>query len=773
MADPETPDAPRIEPAHGPAGGWPAVGAGLRHILHQQQPGAAAGALLRVNQPTGFDCPGCAWPEPARTGTFEFCENGIKAVAWETTGRRVTPAFFEAHPVAELAGQSDHWLEDQGRLTHPMRYDAATDRYRPVTWDQAFRLIADHLAALDSPDEACFYTSGRTSNEAAFLYQLFARLYGTNNLPDCSNMCHESSGFALGEQIGIGKGTVQLWDFDKAEAILIVGQNPGTNHPRMLSALEKAARRGCRIITLNPLKEKGLESFLHPQHPVQMLTGRATRLSELYLQPRVGGDLAAAQGIMKHLLALEEADPGTVLDHAFIREHTTGFETWQQAVTGTPWETIETQSGLSREALGRVADLFAASRATILCWAMGLTQQPHAVATIQTLVNLLLATGNIGRPGAGACPVRGHSNVQGDRTVGITERPGPAFLEGLRRAFDFDPPEHHGHDVVGAIEAMASGSVKVFVSMGGNFASATPDTPYTARALRQCALTVQISTKLNRSHLEHGRDALILPCLARSERDVQAGGEQRVTVEDSMSQVHASGGRKAPASEHLRSEPAIVAGMARACFAGTGREHCVNWEALVADYGRIRQKMAEVMPETFADYNRRIEQPGGFYLGNSARERTWRTPSGRAHFMTHPIPELTLPDGQLCLMSVRSHDQYNTTIYGHDDRYRGVYGTRRVVFVHPEDLAARNLRDGERVDLAAGAHPDGRERRVSGFTAVAYEVPRGCAAAYFPEVNPLVPAGAFADKSRTPLSKWIPITLERAPASESDPVSRL
>ncbi|MDX1681543.1 MAG: FdhF/YdeP family oxidoreductase [Phycisphaeraceae bacterium] len=760
MSDSDAPSGPR-RPKGSPAGGWGALKASFKSIIRQQQPGATISSLLKVNQPDGFDCPGCAWPEPDHTSTFEFCENGVKAVAWETTAKRADPAFFSRHTVSELAEQDDHWLEDQGRLTHPMRYDPETDHYQPVEWSEAFATIGRHLQQLDSPDEAVFYTSGRTSNEAAFLYQLFARLYGTNNLPDCSNMCHESSGVALGEQIGIGKGTVQIDDFEKADAIFVVGQNPGTNHPRMLTELEKAARRGCRIVTINPLRERALESFLHPQHPVKMTTNRPTSISELYLQPTVGGDLALFKGIMKWLLAAERENPGEVFDHDFIQVHTTGYDALVEDIEATEWDEIEAASGLSREEIQQAADIYAAADATIICWAMGLTQHRDSVAILQTVINLLLLKGNIGRPGAGACPVRGHSNVQGDRTVGITEQPPQGLIDGLRRTFHFDPPTDHGFDVVGAIEAMADGQAKVFVGMGGNFVSATPDYDLTVRAVESCDLTVQISTKLNRSHIVHGREALILPCLGRTEHDQQAGGPQRVTVEDSMSQVHASAGEKEPASEHLLSEPAIVAGLANATLTGDAADR-VNWDRLVSDYDLIRDKIARVLPDLFDGYNERIDAPGGFYLGNSARDRQWHTESGKADFKVHPIPDLALPEGQLRLMTVRSHDQYNTTIYGYDDRYRGVSGERRVLFMHPEEIARRGLRDGDRVDITSHSREDGKERHAPGFRLKAFDIPRGCAASYFPETNVLVSVKSRAHRSRTPMSKSIPITIERA-----------
>ncbi|MEX0777111.1 MAG: FdhF/YdeP family oxidoreductase [Phycisphaeraceae bacterium] len=756
-------DQARIQPFDGPAGGWGALKSSARHLAKNKGVARSLATLMKVNQAAGFDCPGCAWPEPDRPQTFEFCENGVKHVAAEATPKRVTPAFFAQHSVADLRQQSDQWLEAQGRLTHPMRYNPAGDRYEPVAWADAFSMIGQALRGLSSPNQALFYTSGRTSNEAAFLYQLFVRMFGTNNLPDCSNMCHESSGFALTESIGIGKGTVTLADFEHADAIFVIGQNPGSNHPRMLTTLQHAAQRGCRIVSLNPLREPGLEAFVHPQSVGQMLTGRGTPISSLYLQVLVGGDLAAIKGIMKHLLEADDASPRKpVLDHTFIHEHTSGFEEFARELNGESWDAIETQSGLSREQLKQAADVYLGADAVIACWAMGLTQNKHAVATIQQVVNLLLLRGHLGRRGAGACPVRGHSNVQGDRTMGITELPKPAFLDALAREFDFDPPREHGLDTVGAIEAMINGKARVFIAMGGNFVLATPDTAATAAAMRQCDLTVNVSTKLNRSHLEHGRAALMLPCLGRTEIDVQASGPQKVTVEDSMSMVHASAGRNPPASEHLLSEPAIVAGMAKATLG----EHAakVAWDALVADYTRIRAHIAAVLPELFHDYNQRLEQPGGFYLGNSAGRRQWHTSTGKARFIPAAVPDLTLPTGQLRMMTMRTHDQFNTTIYDNDDRYRGVYGTRQVIFMHADDLAQRGIADGKSVDVQSHSDHDDEPRIARGFRAVSFDVPRGCCAMYFPEANVLVPRQSYAIGSRTPLSKFVPVTVSKAQA---------
>ncbi|MFP6665258.1 MAG: FdhF/YdeP family oxidoreductase [Deltaproteobacteria bacterium] len=740
----------------GTAGG---IGALLSTARRLSSDGIVRGAtaLLRMNQHDGFDCPGCAWPEPAKPSRLEFCENGAKAVSFEATTLRANPAFFAAHSVSELRGRKDRELEAEGRLTHPLRYDAATDHYVPVSWEDAFAAIGACLDGLNDPDEAVFYTSGRTSNEAAFLYQLLGRRLGTNNFPDCSNLCHESSGVGLTESIGIGKGTVTLEDFSHADLILVIGQNPGTNHPRMLTELQAARRRGAKIISLNPLREAALVAFAHPKHPRELLPGGATPISTHYLQVRVGGDFAALQGIAKHVLALEDAAPGQVFDQAFLKEHTSGIDELAALLRAADWPTIERESGLSRAALQEVAEVYASSERVIACWAMGLTQQKHAVATIQQVVNLLLLRGNIGREGAGACPVRGHSNVQGDRTMGIDHQPKPAFLDGLERHFGFTPPRAGGLDTVGAIEAMTAGRVRFFCAMGGNFVSAAPDSPRVAEGLARSELNVFVATKLNRSHLAVGQSAFLLPCLGRTEVDMQGGVVQRVTVEDSMSMVHASAGRNTPASTALRSEPAIVAGIGAATQAASG----IAWDALVADYDGIRDAIESVLPTLFADFNTRIDTPGGFYLGNSARERDWKTAGGRAQFIAEPIPDQSLPAGQLRLMTLRSHDQFNTTIYTNDDRYRGVYGTREVIFLNTEDLAANGLADGDSIDVESH-FGDAETRIVRGFRALAYDIPPGCAAGYFPELNPLVARGSFARGSRTPTSKFVPVTIRPA-----------
>ena len=647
-----------------------------------------------------------------------------------------------------------------------MRYDAASDRYLPVDWDAAFALIAQHLKALPDPNQAIFYTSGRASNEAAFLYQLFVREYGTNNFPDCSNMCHEPSGNGMRAQIGVAKGTVTLEDFEQAEAIFIFGQNPGTNHPRMLGELRAAHKRGARIVSFNPLRERGLERFQDPQSKLEMATLGDTPISTHYFQLRGGGDLAAVKGMMKHVLE-QEAARGGVLDQAFIAAHTTGFAALAADLQAEDWEVLARESGLSEAQMRSAGDVYIGARSAIVCWGMGITQHTHAVATVQMLVNLLLLRGNLGRPGAGACPVRGHSNVQGDRTMGIWEKPPAALLDRLQQVFGFAPARADGVDTVAAIRLMLEGRGRVFFALGGNFAAATPDTQATWRALRHCALSVHVSTKLYRSHLVHGQDALILPCLGRTEIDLQAGGPQSVTVEDSMSMVHLSAGINPPASAQLMSEPAIVARLAEATLTGPGgRDSRIPWRWLTEDYARIRDLVAQVFDD-FKDFNARVATPGGFRLYNPASERIWATPTGKAHFQLHPVPRDTplhraraqaRDQRVFSLMTTRSHDQYNTTIYGMDDRYRGVFGQRRVVFIHADDIRALGLHDGDWVDLQT-VWDDGQERRAERFRLVAYDIPRGHLAAYYPETNPLVPLSATAIGAGTPTSKAVPVVI--------------
>ncbi|MDC0708056.1 FdhF/YdeP family oxidoreductase [Stigmatella sp. ncwal1] len=749
---------PDIEPAKEVAGGVPAVVSSLQHVFGQMGLVRGTQLLLKVNQKDGFDCPGCAWPDPdAHRTVTEFCENGAKAVAEEGTSARVTPEFFRQWSVEELSRQTDHWLGKQGRLTHPMVLNEGATHYEPLSWEEAFALVAEELNALGSPDEACFYTSGRTSNEAAFLYQLFVRQFGTNNLPDCADLCHESSGAALVETVGIGKGTVTLEDFDKAEAIFVIGQNPGTNHPRMLTSLQAAARRGCQIVSINPLPETGLNRFKHPQEPLQLL-GPGTAINRLWLQVRINGDVALLQGLGKALLEEDAKFPGRVLARDFISQRTVGFEAYAAALRALSWDEVVEQSGVPREQILAAAEILARSEGTIFCWAMGLTQHRNAVANIQEVVNLALLRGSIGRPGAGLCPVRGHSNVQGDRTMGILEKPSAAFLGALGREFGFTPPQRPGLDTVATIRAMHEGQVKVLFALGGNFLSATPDTEFTAEALRRTRLTAHVSTKLNRGHLIHGRRALILPCLGRTERDTQAGGDQFVTVENSMGVVHASRGTVEPAASSLRSEPDIVASLARATLGARSR---VDWAGGVEDYDRIRERISRVVPG-FASFNQRVREPGGFYLPNGPREGRFTTPSGKAHFTVHPLPRIELGPGQLLMMTLRSHDQYNTTIYGLDDRYRGIRNGRRVVLMNPEDIRGLGLEEGQSVDLTS--HFQGETRLAQRFVVVPYRIPRRCAATYFPETNVLVPIDSLAEKSRTPTSKSIVISV--APSQE-------
>ncbi len=735
------------------AGGLPSIIATVKAVSDEMGLVRGARTMLKINQVGGVDCPGCAWPEPdQKRSHFEFCENGAKHVADEATTKRVTPEFFQKWSVAELAEQSDQWLNAQGRLTHPMLLNRGASHYEPVSWDDAFELLATELNSLNYPDQAIFYTSGRTSNEAAFLYQLFVRQFGTNNLPDCSNMCHESSGTALSETIGVGKGTVTLEDFDQAQAIFVIGQNPGTNHPRMLTSLERAKQNGCKLVHINPLPEVGMTRFKHPQHLLGLLRS-GTKLADLFLQVRINGDVALLKGIAKAVLAHEDA-----LERDFINHYTRGFGEFAAALERVSWEEIVEQSGVDKDLIEQAAQIFFVSERTIFCWAMGLTQHRNAVANIQEIVNLMLLRGQIGKPGAGLCPVRGHSNVQGDRTVGIWERPTEAFLDKLGEAFDFEPPRNHGFDTVRAIHAMHDGGAKVFFALGGNFLSATPDTDFTAAALRRSRLTAHVSTKLNRSHLITGDRALILPCLGRTEIDVQKTEPQFVTTENSMGVVQISRGSLEPASSELLSEPRIVARLARATL-----EHrtTVNWEELANDYGKIREAIERVVPG-FDDYNARVREPGGFYLPNAARNRVFNTRSGKAEFTVHELPRHDLGPDQFLMMTIRSHDQFNTSVYTLNDRYRGIYDERRVVFLNSEDIAAAGFKARQVVDLVS--HFEGEERVARRFVIVPYDIPRRCAATYFPEANVLVPVRYVALKSNTPVSKSVVISIR--PATE-------
>jgi molybdopterin-dependent oxidoreductase alpha subunit len=731
--------------------GIPGIAHTMQYALEEMGPLRTAQTLSKMNHVDGFDCPSCAWPDPDRRKAAEFCENGAKAVAWEATRKRVGRDFFAAHSIADLRAQEDHWLEHHGRLTEPMYLRDGGTHYEPIAWADAFRLIADRLRAMPHPDRAAFYTSGRASNEAAFVYQLLARRLGTNNLPDCSNMCHESSGTALTQTIGVGKGTVSLDDIaQEADLLVLVGQNPGTNHPRMLTALEDAKRRGARIIAINPLPEAGLVRFKNPQR-VRGVVGHGTKLADRHLAVRVNGDLAFFIGANK---ALAERD---AIDHDFVTRYTDGLDEARAHWDATTWAEIEHHSGLSRADI----EIFAAEAVTaqrvIVCWAMGLTQHRNAVATIREIVNFLLLRGNIGKPGAGAAPIRGHSNVQGDRTMGIWEKMPDTFLDKIRDEFGFEPPREHGFDTVDTIRAMHDGKIDVFMGLGGNFVAATPDSAVTEAAMANCKLTVHVATKLNRSHLHHGREALLLPCLGRTERDRTSRGEQAVTVEDSMSMVHASRGTLAPGSPDLRSEVQIVCGIGEALFGSD-----VGWREMAEDYTVIRRHIEHVVPG-FHAFEERIKHPGGFQLPNGPRDsRTFNTDTGRAHLTVNELSFVDVPPRHLLLQTVRSHDQFNTTVYGLDDRYRGVHGGRRVVFVNAEDLRELGFADGDMVDLVS-VWSDG-ERRAPSFRAVAYPTPPGCAAAYFPEANVLVPLDATAEGSNTPASKSTVIRLERAPA---------
>lgn len=709
--------------------------------------------LAKINQFDGFDCQSCAWADdPETRKIMEFCENGAKALADEATNTLLTPEFFAQNSVAELSKRSDYWLNSQGRITQPMLLDENATHYKSINWEASLKVISEELKSLNSPDEAIFYTSGRTSNEAAFLYQLFVRMFGTNNMPDCSNMCHESSGAALSETIGIGKGTVTLDDFEKCDLIIILGQNPGTNHPRMLVTLEKAKKRGAKIISVNPLPEAGLMNFVDPNpqenpltFPFRMLGNIATKLSDFHLPIRINADMAFLKGISKLLLEDE-----TAIDRKFIEKKTFGFNEFAEALKQLSWEDITEQCGLSLEQIKSAAEIIKNSKKIITCWAMGLTQHKDSVATIQEIVNLHLLLGQIGKPGAGLCPVRGHSNVQGDRTVGIWEKPSAKFLESLQREFKFTPPTKHGFDTVESIKAMHDGRAKVFFAMGGNFLSATPDTKFTAEALQKCNLTVQTITKLNRSALVTGKKALILPPLGRSEIDLQNGVEQFVTTENSMGNVQKSQGVLKPASEHLRSEVWIVCELAKAILG-------VNWDEFVKDYDKIRDAIERTIPG-FEDYNKRVRQHGGFYLPNKPRFGEFPTKNGKANFTTHDLTIRKLEPDQFLLMTIRSHDQFNTTIYDLNDRYRGIKGERRVIFLNPEDMKEFGFKSGQVVDLTS--YFDDGERHANHFIAVPYEIPRRCAATYFPEANSLVPIGSVAEKSNTPTSKSVVITIK-------------
>jgi len=731
------------------AAGPTAVAVTTKRAVHSMGLRRTVQTLLRLNQVDGFDCQGCAWPDPSpeHRHTAEFCENGGKAVTEEATRHRVGHEFFAAHSLADLADRTEYWLGQQGRITEPMVLRPGASHYERIHWADAFDLIAEHLQRLDSPNEAIFYTSGKTSNEAAFVYQLFVREFGTNNLPDCSNMCHESTSVALAEVMGIGKGSVSLEDILHAELIIVAGQNPGTNHPRMLSALEEAKRAGAKIISINPLNEAGLVRFKNPQK-ARGVVGRGTALTDLHLPVRVNGDLALLQALGALLL---ESDS---VDHEFVDRYTSGFADYVQHLEGLDWTTVFRATGLNRTQIEEAATMLRNSSRTVFCWAMGLTQHRNSVATIKEIANLAFLQGNIGRPGAGLCPVRGHSNVQGDRTMGISERPEAEFLDALSAEFGFEPPRQHGFDAVESVRALREGRARVFFGLGGNFVSAMSDTDVTERAMRSAELTVHVSTKLNRSHIVTGRTALILPTLGRSEKDTTGGQAQRVTVEDSMSVVHASRGPLEPASTQLKSEVDIVCSLAEAALPCSA----VAWASFRADYSEIRRRIARVVPGC-ASYDELTDRPGGFVLAHPPRDsRTFPTPSGKAAFTVSPIDVLHVPDGHLLLQTLRSHDQFNTTIYGLDDRYRGVKNGRRVVFVHPDDVVGLDLEQEVLVDLIS-TWSDGSERAAVGFRVVPFQQPRGCAAAYYPETNPLIPLDSTAHDSNTPTSKSVIVRL--------------
>lgn len=747
---------PRYKPYNQPAGGWGAAGATAKVLLQQSVIGKGSKALLAMNQPGGFKCPSCAFPDADERRKLEFCENGAKALAWEATQFRAGRELFAQHTVTELMAQTDYWLEMQGRLTEPMRYDASTDHYVPCSWDEAFALIGRHLQALDSPHQAEFYTSGRTPNEAAFLYSIFVREFGTNNFPDCSNMCHEPTSRGLPPAIGVGKGTIVLQDFEHAEAIFVIGQNTGTNSPRMMSNLVEARKRGIPIVAVNPMPERALIRFAEPQDMVQMATFGSTEITSEFVHIRIGGDLALIKGMMKVMFE-REAQGERVLDHEFLSEHTVGLEALREDVLAQDWDEIVEVSGITQAQIRRCAEIYIRSKATVICYGMGLTQHQYGSTLLQQVANLLLLRGNFGKPGAGIGPIRGHSNVQGDRTVGIDEKPKPAYLDRVQQVFGFDPPREHGHHVVESIEAMLDGSAKVFIGMGGNFIHAVPDTPRAYEAMRGLELTVGIATKLNRGHLVHGRDALILPVVARSERIVTPAGEQFVTIEDAMSNVTASRGVLEPVSTDVLPEVEIVCRMAMATLPHSK----VDWAGCMHDYAPIRELIAAVYPEIYTGFNERIQQPHGFHLDIPPRRRVWPTPNGKANILVMPGLHVDAPvddPGMLRLATVRSHDQYNTTIYSYNDRYRGVYNDRMVLFMNIEDRLARGLEKEALVSLET-ISGDGVQRRIEGLTVLDYPMPRGALAGYYPELNPLLPLDYYDRVSGTPAAKSIPVRM--------------
>ncbi|MDT5201436.1 MAG: hypothetical protein QOH34_2958 [Mycobacterium sp.] len=738
---------------HHPAAGWGAARSVAKVLARTHEPVEGPRALLTMNhERTGFDCPGCAWPDATNGLHLDICENGIKHVTWEMTPKRTDRAFFAAHTVSELAGWDDYSLEDQGRLTEPMRYDAATDKYVPISWTEAFEIVGDAMQSLTNPDQAAFYTSGRLGNEPTFLYQLWAREFGTNNLPDCSNMCHEASGRAMTAAIGSGKGTVDLDDWEHAEAIFVVGVNAASNAPRMLTSLAEAYRRGAQIVHINPLVESASRNTIVPHEIMSMATFHPTRTGTMNIQPRIAGDMALMRGVAKATIEASATNPRAI-DREFIERHTQGFEAYVALCAETTWAELERISGVSERVMRRLAGVYEKSSRTIISWCLGITQQEHGVDTVREIMNLLLLRGNIGREGAGPCPIRGHSNVQGNRTCGIDHRPKPAFLDRLAAACGIDPPREFGLDTVATIEAMHRGAVTVFIGMGGNFVMAAPDTRFTFEAMRNCDLTVQVSTKLNRSHLVHGKAALILPCIGRTEKDEQRGGVQATSVEDSMSMVHLSRGMKRPAARTLRSEVAIIAGMAAASLPATA----TPWQHYVDDYDNIRDKMAEVL-DGFEDFNRRVRTKFGFRIRQPARELVFLTDSGAAEFSHAPLNDDVPAAGYLTLGTMRSHDQWNTTIYSNDDRYRGVKNLRTLVFMNERDMSERGLTNFDFVDITSFAK-DGSTRQVYGYRAIAYDIPAGNAAGYMPELNVLCPIGDFSAQSDQPLMKHLKVRI--------------
>ncbi|MDQ1360650.1 MAG: hypothetical protein QOJ44_1027 [Acidimicrobiaceae bacterium] len=745
-----------------PAAGWGAARS-VAHVLERAgEPIEGFRAIFEMNQQNGgFDCPGCAWPDDPDGLHLDICENGVKHVTWELADANADRRFFAAHTVSELAGWSDYDLERTGRLAEPLSYNPVIDRYEPISWTDAFALVGDTLRGLDSPNQATFYTSGRLSNEATFLYQLWVRQFGTNNLPDCSNMCHEASGRAMTAALGTGKGTVDLHDWEAADGIWLIGDNAATNAPRMLTSLAAADRRGAQLVHINPLIEAASRRTIVPHEFVDMATFRTTRIGTMNVQVRMGGDLALMRGVAKAVLEAAEQDP-EALDRDFLERYAYGFEAYGQLVTSTPWSQLVTDSGISEPDIRKLADSYLKSQRVIIAWCLGVTQHEHGVDTVREIVNLLLLRGNIGREGAGPCPIRGHSNVQGNRTCGIDHRPSSAFLDRLGEVCGFEPPREHGLGTVDTIEAMHGGDIKAFVGVGGNFALAAPDIPYTSEALRNCELTVQVSTKLNRSHVVHGKRALILPCLGRTEKDRQAAGEQGITVEDAMSMVHISFGMKEPVSAELRSECSILAGLARATLPA----NTTPWEDYADDYDRIRDTMARVL-DGFEDFNARSRHPHGFRIRQAARDRIFQTPSGRAEFSLAPLPDDVDPGrGRLVLATVRSHDQFNTTIYSNDDRYRGLKGLRTVIFMNPTDMSDRGIEEFGLIDVKSFSK-DGTERTVYGYRAVRYEVPPGCAAGYMPELNVLCGIADVSSQSEQPVAKHLNVEIAASVTAES------